>query len=77
MDQGVPELWETTGTAGRNANGAKDNALLQVDLSALGEWEQILQMSFSTTICFVIRITTGRKKKIYHSSYMLHGQKLG
>ena len=44
-------------------NGAKDNALLQVDLSALGEWERILQMSFSTTICSVIRITTGRTKE--------------
>ena len=61
----------------RTVNGAKDNALLQEDLSALEEWERIWQMSFNPSKCSVIRITTGRrKKKVYHSSYTLHGQKL-
>ena len=60
----------------RTVNGAKDNALLQEDLSALEEWERIWQMSFNPSKCSVIRITTGRRKKVYHSSYTLHGQKL-
>ena len=52
----------------RTVIGKRDNTLLQEDLAALEEWERIWQMSFN--------ITTGRKKKVYHSSYSLHGQQL-
>ena len=60
----------------RTVNGNRDNTLLQEDLAALEAWERIWQMSFNPSKCTVIRITTGKKKKVYHSSYSLHGQQL-
>ena len=60
----------------RTVIGKRDNTQLQEDLAALEEWERIWQMSFNPSKCTVIRITTGRKKKVYHSSYSLHGQQL-
>ena len=50
--------------------GQRTTALLQDDLAAL--W----QMSFNSTKCSVMRVTAGRRKKVCHSSYRLHGQKL-
>ena len=35
----------------RTVNGAKDNSLLQEDLTALEEWERIWQMSFNPSKC--------------------------
>ena len=60
----------------RTVNGAKDNSLLQEDLAALEEWERIWQMSFNPSMCSVIRVTAGKRKKVFQSSYRLHGQEL-
>ena len=60
----------------RTVNGAKDNSLLQEDLAALEEWERIWQMSFNPSKCSVIRVTAGKRKKVFQSSYRLHGQEL-
>ena len=51
----------------RTVNGAKDNSLLQEDLSALEEWERIWQMSFNPSKCSIIRVTTGKRKKVFQS----------
>ena len=53
-----------------------DNDKLQRDLSSLEEWEKMWQMSFNSSKCTVIRVSTGKKKKAYQSSYTLHGQLL-
>ena len=53
--------------------GAKDNTLLQEDIAALDEWERLWQMSFNPSECAVVRVTAGRRKAVYHSSYRLHG----
>ena len=59
-------------------NGARENRQLKEDLSALEEWERIWQMSFNPSKCFVIRITSRKKKKrrVFQSTYKLHNQVL-
>ena len=60
----------------RTVNGAKDNSLLQEDLAALEKWERIWQMCFNPSKCSVIRVAAGKRKKVFQSSYRLHGQEL-
>ena len=56
-------------------NKASDCKLLQQDLTALKQWEATWQMSFNSSKCTVIRVSTGRRHK-FQSTYTLHGQTL-
>ncbi|MEW8547040.1 MAG: reverse transcriptase domain-containing protein, partial [Candidatus Thiodiazotropha sp.] len=60
----------------RIVNKAQDCEHLQSDLTSLEEWEKTWQMSFNPSKCSVIRVSPGKKKKLFQSDYELHGQKL-
>ena len=57
-------------------NKDTESALLQRDLTTIGEWENTWQTSFNPSKCSVIRVTSGKRQKIYESNYTLHGQTL-
>ena len=50
---------------------SQDQALLQVDLSALERWEETRQMKFHPDKCMVVRISTNRKQ-ILKTNYQIH-----
>ena len=54
----------------------RDSDLLQQDLTALEEWENLWQMDFNASKCSVIHILPSKRKHIIDSSYTLHGQTL-
>ena len=53
-----------------------DSDLLQQDLKALEEWENLWQMDLNASKCSVIHILPSKRKNIIDSSYTLHGQTL-
>ena len=58
----------------RAINNARDQHLLQSDLTALERWESEWQMEFNPSKCTVIQISNNKKIKLMH--YNLHGEVL-
>ena len=53
---------------------ARDQQLLQSDLTSLEQWEDDWQMEFNPSKCTVIRIRHSEKQILHHSNYELHDE---
>ena len=58
----------------RKVDNIRDSKLLQQELSALENWEQLWLMDFNPSKCSVIRISPSKTKRILESKYVLHNQ---
>ena len=59
----------------RNISSTEDCDLLQSDINKLCEWQNIWQMQFNTSKCFIMHVT--HKKKITPYKYHLWNSELG
>ena len=53
-----------------------DSNLLQQDLSSLEKWENLWQMEFNASKCYVMHIKPGKRSQPVKYDYFLHGQRL-